>query len=107
MAKAVYGFVTMNESDIFLGLFLFSIVVSAFGAYVGILPGTDEETLAEINARAEYKNDVSMLTLSPYCPNCGEEVTGNFCANASTAASSACDINRISISPASVATRRG
>lgn len=81
MAKAVYGFVTMNESDIFLGLFLFSIVVSAFGAYVGILPGTDDETLAEINARAEYKNDVSMLTLSPYCPNCGEEVTGNFCAN--------------------------
>ncbi len=81
MSKTVYGVVTMNDSDIFLGLFLFSIVVSAFGAYVGILPGTDEETLAEINARAEYKTDVSMLTLSPYCPNCGEEVTGNFCAN--------------------------
>lgn len=80
MAKAVYGFVTMKESDIFLGLFFFSIVVSAFGAYVGILPGTDDETLAEMNTRADYK-DVSMLTLSPYCPNCGEEVTGNFCAN--------------------------
>lgn len=81
MSKTVYGVVTMNDSDIFLGLFVFSIVVSAFGAYVGILPGTDEETLAEINARAEYKTDVSMLTLSPFCPNCGEEVTGNFCAN--------------------------
>lgn len=79
-AKLAYGFLTMHESDIFLGLFLFSVVVSAFGSFVGILPGTDESSVEEMLARADSDN-VSMFALSPQCPNCGAEVSGNFCAN--------------------------
>ncbi len=80
MAKVYYGYMTMQDSDIFLGLFLFSVVVSAFGAYVGILPGTDNESLAEMHKKSEQEN-ISIFLLSPKCPNCGEEVMGNFCAN--------------------------
>lgn len=69
-AKVAYGIITMHESDIFLGLFLFSIVVSAFGAYVGILPGTDDESIAEMLHKAE-ENNVSIFALTPNCPNCG------------------------------------
>lgn len=79
-AKIAYGFMTMHESDIFLGLCLFSFVVASFGSYVGILPGTDEESISEMIKRTEQEN-ISMFALSPQCPNCGAEVSGNFCAN--------------------------
>ncbi|MCU0424496.1 MAG: DUF3667 domain-containing protein [Candidatus Kapabacteria bacterium] len=68
-AKLAYGIVTMHESDIFLGLLLFSIVVSGFGAYVGILPGTDDESITEMFHRAEL-NNVTIFSLFPGCPNC-------------------------------------
>lgn len=88
-SKVIYGFLTMQESDIFLGLFLFSVVVSTFGAYVGILPGTDEETLAAMIEKADQDVKVSLFALSPNCPNCGAEVTGNFCAQCGQSKASA------------------
>ncbi|MCS6809335.1 MAG: DUF3667 domain-containing protein [Bacteroidota bacterium] len=72
-AKFAYAVITMYESDIFLGLLLFSIAASIFGAYVGILPGTDEESIKEMLRRAEDET-VTAFTLSPHCPNCGTYV---------------------------------
>lgn len=78
-ARVAYAYSTMHESDIFVGLFLFSFAVSLFASYVGILPGTDEGAMQLFLDRGN--EDASMLVLSPYCPNCGTALQKewNFC----------------------------
>jgi hypothetical protein len=77
-AKVVYGMITMQESDIFLGLFAFSLAAAVFAGYVGILPGTDDESIEKFVERTKQQN-ASLLTLSKHCPNCGTEIIGKFC----------------------------
>ncbi|TAE28205.1 MAG: DUF3667 domain-containing protein [Candidatus Kapaibacterium sp.] len=78
-ARMAYAYATMHESDIFAGLFIFSFAVSLFAGYVGILPGTDDESMQFFMERGA--EDASMLALSPYCPNCGTSLQQdwNFC----------------------------
>jgi hypothetical protein len=78
-ARVAYAYATMHESDIFAGLFIFSLAVSVFAGYVGILPGTDDQSMQLFLERGE--EDASLLALSPYCPNCQTklEPEWNFC----------------------------
>ncbi len=78
-ARVAYAYATMHESDIFAGLFIFSFAVSLFAGYVGILPGTDDESMQLFMERGT--EDASLLALSPFCPNCGTALQKdwNFC----------------------------
>lgn len=80
-ARVAYAYATMHESDIFAGLFLFSLAVSVFAGYVGILPGTDDQSMQLFMERGA--EDASLLALSPYCPNCGTALQRewHFCSN--------------------------
>lgn len=78
-AKVAYAFASMHESSLFIGLFAFSVVVSIFAGYTGILPGTDQDSIALLMEREE--EDESVEDLLPYCPNCGTDTTMNFCPN--------------------------
>jgi hypothetical protein len=88
-ARVAYAISTMHESDIFTGLFLFSIAVSIFAGYVGILPGTDDNSMHLFMERGNEK--ASMMALMPNCPNCGTalEQSWNFCYNCGQEHSSA------------------
>lgn len=77
-ARVAYAVSSMRESNVFLGLFVLSVIVSIFGAVVQVLPGTDTESLEE-----HFREDeqVSYLALAPNCPNCGTALTGKYCSN--------------------------
>jgi hypothetical protein len=88
-ARVAYAIATMHESDIFTGLFLFSMVVSAFAGYVGILPGTDDDSMYLFMERGSKK--ASLTALMPNCPNCGTALAQEwkFCYNCGQEHSSA------------------
>jgi hypothetical protein len=77
-ARVAYAVASMQESHVFVGLLVLSVMVSVFGAVVQVLPGTDTESLEE-----HFREDetVSYLALAPNCPNCGTVLAGRYCSN--------------------------
>jgi hypothetical protein len=63
-ARVAQAISSMQESNVFWGLFALSLVVAMFGAFVEVLPGTDTELI-----RRELAQDAAQA-LPTVCPNC-------------------------------------
>lgn len=75
--KIAYAIASMAESDVFWGLLFLSMAVSAFGAAVEVLPGTDLASLEQRYLLLSQKKFT--ISFGSRCPNCDTTVTDSFC----------------------------
>jgi hypothetical protein len=78
-AKVIYGIITMQESNIFLGLLAFSCAAAVFAGLVGIIPGTSEESTKTFLQQVEKQYAAQHEELPDHCLNCGTHIVGQYC----------------------------